>query len=46
MNDENAPVFDPNEATKFISERTGLSENIVEQVLEMEFEYMKHIGLV
>lgn len=38
--------YDTNEAIKFISERTGIDEDIVAQVLDADVEFMRKIGII
>ena len=38
--------YDTNEAIKFISERTGINQNIVEKVLDADVEFMRKIGII
>ena len=40
------PMYYENDAIEFIRSRSGLSEKMISKVLELEFEYMKSIGLV
>ena len=38
--------YDTNEAIKFISERTGIDEDIVAEVLTADVEFMRKIGII
>ena len=38
--------YDTNEAIKFISERTGIDEDIVAEVLNADVEFMRKIGII
>lgn len=43
---ENAPVFDWEDAVNFIAERCEVDRNTVEKVLELEEEYMCNVGII
>lgn len=43
---ENAPVFDWEEAVNFITEKCEVDKDIVEKVLELEEEYMRSVGII
>ena len=45
MNDS-TPVYNWEDAIKFIHERCNLSEDIIIEVLELEEEYMKSVGII
>lgn len=45
MND-NTPVYNWEDAIKFITERCNLSEDVIIEVLELEEEYMKSVGII
>ena len=38
--------YDTNEAIKFISERTGIDQNVVAKVLDADVEFMCKIGII
>ena len=38
--------YGTNEAIKFISERTGIDEDIVAEVLNADVEFMRKIGII
>ena len=38
--------YDTDEAIKFISERTGIDEAIVAEVLDANVEFMRKIGII
>ena len=38
--------YDTNEAIKFISEQTGIDQNIVAKVLDADVEFMRKIGII
>ena len=42
---DDSPMYIHEDAVKFIKRRLGLSDYIIEKVLEAEFDYMKSIGL-
>ena len=44
--DNNTPVYDFDEAVKFISERCDISKNVIENVLILEEDYMRSIGII
>lgn len=43
---ENAPVFDWEDAVNFITERCEVDRDTVEKVLELEEEYMRNVGII
>lgn len=43
---EKGLYYDTFEAIKFISERTGIDEKIVADVLDADVEYMRNIGII
>ena len=45
MND-NTPVYNWKDAINFIHERCNLSEDVISEVLELEEEYMKSVGII
>ena len=45
MND-NTLVYNWKDAIKFIHERCNLSEDVIVEVLELEEEYMKSVGII
>lgn len=45
MND-NTPVYNWEDAVKFVQERCNLSEDVITKVLELEEEYMKSVGIM
>lgn len=44
--DNNAPMYYVEDAIEFIRSRSGLDYDIVSQVLELEEDYMRSIGLI
>ena len=44
MND--TPVYEYEDAIKFISERCDVSKDIIEKVLLLEEDYMRSIGII
>lgn len=45
MND-NAPVYDYEDAINFIAERCDISKDTIEKVLLLEEDYMRSIGIM
>lgn len=45
MND-NTPVYSWEDSIKFIHDRCNLSEDVIIEVLELEEEYMKNVGII
>lgn len=43
---ENAPVFNWDDAVNFIIEKCEVDKDIVEKVLELEEEYMRSVGII
>lgn len=43
---ENTLFYDTNEAIEFISAETGLSEDIIDKVLEADVHYMQSVGII
>lgn len=43
---ENVPVYEWEDAIKFIAERSNINKETIEKVLELEEEYLKTIGVV
>lgn len=43
---DNTPVYDFDEAVKFISERCEIERNIIDKVLMLEEDYMRSIGII
>ena len=43
---ESTLFYDTNEAIKFISAETGLSEDIINKVLEADVHYMRSVGII
>lgn len=43
---ENMPVYDWNNAVDYITERCGLEKNAVEEVLLLEEDYMRSVGII
>ena len=43
---ENTLFYDTSEAIKFISAETGLSEDIIDKVLEADVHYMQSVGII
>lgn len=46
MQFDDTPMYVHEDAVKFIKKRLGLSEYIIEKVLEAELDYMRSLGLV
>lgn len=44
--DNNALVYDFEEAINFISERCNTSKEIIEKILMLEEDYMRNIGII
>ncbi|WJV20705.1 hypothetical protein QU593_09845 [Rossellomorea marisflavi] len=44
--DNNAPVFNPDDAVQMIYEQTGVDKETIEKVLDAEFDYMIKVGIV
>lgn len=42
----NTPVYNWEDAIKFIRERCNLSKDVIIEVLEFEEEYMKSVGII
>lgn len=42
----NTPVYNWEDAIKFIHERCNLSKDAITEVLELEEEYMKSVGII
>lgn len=43
---DNTPVYDFDEAVKFISERCEIERNIIDKILMLEEDYMRSIGII
>lgn len=43
---ENTPVFNWEAAVDFIAERCEFSKDIIENILELEEEYMQSVGII
>lgn len=43
---DNTPVYDYDEAVKFISERCEIERNIIDKILMLEEDYMRSIGII
>lgn len=43
---ENELYYDTNEAIKFISEQTGIDEDVIAKVLDADVEFMRKIGII
>lgn len=43
---DNTPVYDFDEAVKFISERCEIERNIIDKILILEEDYMRSIGII
>lgn len=43
---DNTPVYDYDEAVKFISERCEIERNIIYKILMLEEDYMRSIGII
>ena len=43
---ESTLFYDTSEAIKFISAETGLSEDIIDKVLEADVHYMQSVGII
>lgn len=43
---DNIPVYDFEEAVKFIGVRSNISKEIIEKVLMLEEDYMRSIGVI
>lgn len=46
MNTYDGPMYYESEAIEFIRSRSGLSEDVISKVLELEMDYISSIGLV
>lgn len=46
MINTNDLYYDDNEVIKFIKEETGLDENLIKKILELEFRYMQSVGII
>lgn len=46
MENNNAPIWEWDDAVEFIAERCDIDTDIIEKVLELEFEYERSIGIV
>lgn len=46
MENNNAPIWEWEDAVEFIAERCDIDRDIIEEVLELEFEYERSIGIV
>lgn len=44
--DKDAPMYYHEDAVEYIRSRSGLSEKLINKVLELEMDYMRSIGLV
>ena len=43
---DNTPIYDFDEAVKFISERCEIERNIIDKILMLEEDYMRSIGII
>lgn len=43
---DNTPVYDYEEAVKFISERCDVDRNVIDKILMLEEDYMRSIGII
>lgn len=43
---DNTPVYDYDEAVKFISERCDVDKNVIDKILMLEEDYMRSIGII
>lgn len=43
---DNTPVYDYDEAVKFISERCDVDRNVIDKILMLEEDYMRSIGII
>lgn len=43
---DNTPVYDFDEAVKFISERCDVDRNVIDKILMLEEDYMRSIGII
>lgn len=43
---DNTPVYNYDEAVKFISERCEIERNIIDKILMLEEDYMRSIGII
>lgn len=43
---EKIPVFDWEDAVNFIAERCNVEKDIIENILELEEEYMRSVGII
>lgn len=43
---ENMPVYDYDDAIRFIAERSDIDKNVIEKVLSLEEDYMCSIGII
>lgn len=43
---ENMPIYDWDNAVSYITERCDVGKDVIEQVLELEEDYMRSIGII
>lgn len=46
MINANDLYYNDDDAVEYIKNETGLNENLIQEVLNAEFEYMKSVGLI
>lgn len=43
---DNTPIYDYEEAVKFIFERCDIDRNVIDKILMLEEDYMRSIGII